>query len=253
MKLYNINLKSNIILGSSKYPSPKVFQNCIRKTGTKMITVAVRRLVPESENFLKIIKKTKCHILPNTAGCFSVKEAVATAEMARELFKTDLIKLEVIENKKTLKPSMRGTIKATEKLIERGFKVLPYITDNLNFAKEVEALGCKVIMPWGSHIGSGRGLDNLSKLKIIREIIPDKTLIVDAGIGRISHVCQVMELGFDGILLNSAVVNSTSPEKFAEALAIGMKAVQTSIKAGPMEQREYATASTSNKGRPFSK
>ena len=253
MKLYNINLKSNIILGSSRYPSPQVFQNCIKRTGTEMITVAVRRLVPGSEDFLKIIKKTKCHILPNTAGCFSVKEAVATAEMARELFKTNLIKLEVIENKKTLKPSMRGTIKATEKLIDKGFKVLPYITDNLNFAKEMKSLGCEVIMPWGSHIGSGRGLDNLSKLRIIREEIPDKTLIIDAGIGRISHICQVMELGFDGVLLNSAVVSSKSPEKFAEALSLGMKAVQTSIKAGPMEQRAFATASTGNKGKPFSK
>ena len=218
-----------------------------------MITVAVRRLVPDSEDFLKIIEKTKCHILPNTAGCFSVKEAVATAEMARELFKTNLIKLEVIENKTTLKPSMRGTIKATEKLMDKGFKVLPYITDNINFAKEMEVLGCEVIMPWGSHIGSGRGLDNLSKLKIIREKIPDKTLIIDAGIGRISHICQLMELGFDGVLLNSAVVNSKSPEKFAEALSLGMKAVETSIKAGLMEQRAFAAASTSNKGKPFSK
>lgn len=253
MKIYNIKLGSNIILGSSKYPTPKIFQNCIKKSGTRMITVAVRRLVPESEDFLKIIKKTKCHILPNTAGCFSAKEAIATAEMARELFKTNLIKLEVIENKSTLKPSTRGTIKAAEQLIDRGFKVLPYITDNLNFAKAMESLGCEVIMPWGSHIGSGRGLDNLSKLKIIREKIPDKTLIVDAGIGRVSHICQVMELGFDGVLLNSAVVNSKSPEKFAEALSIGMKAVKTSIEAGPMQQRTYATASTSNKGRPFSK
>ena len=117
----------------------------------------------------------------------------------------------------------------------------------------MQSLGCEVIMPWGSHIGSGRGLDNLSKLRIIREEIPDKTLIIDAGIGRISHICQVMELGFDGVLLNSAVVSSKSPEKFAEALSLGMKAVQTSIKAGPMEQRAFATASTSNKGKPFSK
>jgi thiazole synthase len=218
-----------------------------------MITVAVRRLVPGSEDFLKVIRKTKCHVLPNTAGCYSVDEAVTTAEMARELFQTDLIKLEVIEDSKTLRPSMKGTIKATEILLNKGFKVLPYVTDNLKFAKSMDTLGCKVVMPWGSHIGSGRGLDNLTKLKTIREELPDTTLILDAGIGRISHVCQVIELGFDGILLNSAVVNSESPERFAESLALGMKAVQTSVKAGLMEQRNFAVASTSNKGKPFSK
>jgi thiazole synthase len=218
-----------------------------------MVTVAIRRLVPGSEDFLKIIKKTKCHILPNTAGCFSPKEAIVTAEMARELFETNLIKLEVIEDDSTLKPSMKGTIKATEKLMDKGFKVLPYITDNIKFATTMKSLGCKVIMPWGSHIGSGRGLDNFSKLKTIREELLDTTLIVDAGIGRVSHVCQIIELGFDGILLNSAVVNSKSPEKFAESLALGMKAVQNSVKAGLMTQRTFATASTSNKGKPFSK
>ncbi|HIC76550.1 MAG TPA: thiazole synthase [Candidatus Dadabacteria bacterium] len=253
MKIYDVTLKSNIILGSSRYPSPKVFQNCIKKSGTNMVTVAIRRLVPGSEDFLKIIKKTKCHILPNTAGCFSPKEAIVTAEMARELFETNLIKLEVIEDDSTLKPSMKGTIKATEKLMDKGFKVLPYITDNIKFATTMKSLGCKVIMPWGSHIGSGRGLDNFSKLKTIREELLDTTLIVDAGIGRVSHVCQIIELGFDGILLNSAVVNSKSPEKFAESLALGMKAVQNSVKAGLMTQRTFATASTSNKGKPFSK
>ena len=253
MKIYDVTLKSNIILGSSRYPSPKVFQNCIKKSGTNMVTVAIRRLVPGSEDFLKIIKKTKCHILPNTAGCFSPKEAIVTAEMARELFETNLIKLEVIEDDSTLKPSMKGTIKATEKLMDKGFKVLPYITDNIKFATTMKSLGCKVIMPWGSHIGSGRGLDNFSKLKTIREELLDTTLIVDAGIGRVSHVCQIIELGFDGILLNSAVVNSKSPEKFAESLALGMKAVQNSVKAGLMTQRTFATASTSNKDKPFSK
>jgi len=131
--------------------------------------------------------------------------------------------------------------------------VLPYITDNLNFAREMKSLGCKVIMPWGSQIGSGRGLENISKLKTIREKLPNSTLIIDAGIGRISHVCQAMELGYDGILLNSAVAKSDSPEKFSKALALAIEATQLSIKSGLMAQREFATTSTSKIGLPFKK
>ena len=171
-----------------------------------MVTVSVRRLNNADDNsFFKLINKSKCTILPNTAGCLSAQEAIVTAEMARELFETDLIKLEVIEDDLTLKPSMKNTIKATETLIKKGFKVLPYTTDDFKFTKTLESLGCEVIMPWGSQIGSGRGLENPEKLMKIREEMPNLTLIIDAGIGRISHVCQAFEMGYDGILLNTAI------------------------------------------------
>lgn len=254
MKIYDIELKNNIILGSSGYPSPKVFLNCIKILKCEMVTVAIRRLNKNTNNnFLDLIKKSKCMILPNTAGCLSSKEAIVTAEMAREIFQTNLIKLEVIEDDLTLKPSMKNTIKAGESLIKKGFKILPYTTDDLEFAKAMKSIGCKVIMPWGSQIGSGRGLENPQKLIKIRKAIPDLTLIIDAGIGRISDVCEAFEIGYDGILLNSAISKSNYPEKFAKALKLSIQAVEESLKSGLIPKRNYATPSTSNIGLPFNK
>ena len=251
MKIYNIELSNRIILGSSGYTSPKVFINCIKILRVEMVTVAIRRLNNNDNSFLDIIKKTKCHVLPNTAGCLSPKDAIVTAEMSREIFETNLIKLEVIKDDLTLEPCMKGTIKAAETLTKKGFKILPYITDNLKFAKAMKDLGCKVVMPWGSHIGSGRGLDNQSNLIEIRKELPETTLIIDAGIGRISHACQAFEIGYDGILLNTAVAKSDNPEQFCKALDMSIKAVELSIGSGLIAQRKHATASSSNIGVPF--
>ncbi|MBT6795856.1 thiazole synthase [bacterium] len=254
MQIYDINIGSNIILGSSGYPSPKIFFNCIKILKSEMVTVSVRRLNKKQDNnFFNLIKKTKCRILPNTAGCLSAKEAIVTAQMAREIFETDLIKLEVIEDDLTLRPSKKDTIKAAEALIKKGFKVLPYTTDNINFAKSLKSLGCKVIMPWGSQIGSGRGLENPEKLLRIREEMPDLTLIIDAGIGRISHVCEAFEIGYDGILLNTAISKAEYPEEFAKALSLSMEAVKRSIKSGLIPRRNFATPSTTTIGIPFKK
>ncbi|NSW88212.1 thiazole synthase [bacterium] len=254
MQIYDIKLKTNIILGSSGYPSPQTFIDCVKILNCEMITVAVRRLKKsENNNFLNLIKKTKCTILPNTAGCLSIDEAVVTAEMAREIFQTDLIKLEVIEDDLTLKPSMKNTIKAGEKLLKKGFKVLPYTTDDIKFVKTMKSIGCKVIMPWGSQIGSGRGLENPDKLLKIRNEIEDLTLIIDAGIGRISHVCEAFELGYDGVLLNTAISKANYPKKFAQALKLSIDAAKISIDSGLIPIRNFATASTTNIGMPFKK
>lgn len=252
MQIYDLKLKTNIILGTSGYPSPKILLNCIKILNSEMVTVSVRRLNNIQDNsFFNLIKKAKCNVLPNTAGCLSVEEAVVTAEMARELFETNLIKLEVIEDDLTLRPSIKNTIKATELLIKKGFKVLPYATDDFKFAKTLHSLGCKVIMPWGSQIGSGRGLENPEKLLKIRENFPDVTLIIDAGIGRISHVCQAFEIGYDGILLNTAISKASYPEEFARALALSLKAVKKSIDSGLIPKRSFASPSTTTIGIPF--
>ena len=252
MQIYGQNFKTNIILGTSGYPSPKVLLNCIKILKTEMVTVSVRRLNNADDNsFFKLINKSKCTILPNTAGCLSAQEAIVTAEMARELFETDLIKLEVIEDDLTLKPSMKNTIKAKETIIKKGFKVLPYTTDDFKFTKTLESLGCEVIMPWGSQIGSGRGLENPEKLMKIREEMPNLTLIIDAGIGRISHVCQAFEMGYDGILLNTAISKANYPEEFAHALKLSLEAVTKSISSGLIPKRNFATPSTTMIGIPF--
>ena len=254
MQIYDINLKTKIILGSSGYPSPKIFLNCIKILKCQMVTVSIRRVNKSEDNaFFELIKKTKCHILPNTAGCLSSREAIATAQMSREIFETNLIKLEVIEDDITLKPSMKNTIKAAETLIKKGFQVLPYTTDDFKFAKAMESIGCKVIMPWGSQIGSGRGLENPEKLIKIRQEFPHLTLIVDAGIGRISHVCEAFEIGYDGILLNSAVSKSDYPEEFSRALGLSVEAVERSMRSGLIPKRSYASPSTSSIGIPFKK
>ena len=253
MQIYNIKFKNNIILGSSKYPSPNIFLKCVRNIKTEMITVALRKIGDKPEKFYKTLAKTNCKILPNTAGCFNVKEAVNTALMCRDIFETDFIKLEVIENEKNLAPSVKGTIKASETLLKLGFKVLPYATDDIKFAKRLVEVGCKVVMPWGSPIGTGQGLVNINKLKLIRKSLPDTTLIIDAGIGRVSHACQVIELGYDGILLNSAVALSKNPPKFAESIYNGVNSTIESIKAGPISVSKEPIASTSSKGIPFRK
>jgi len=253
MKIYNINLKNNIIIGSSKYSSDKIFLKCVKNTETEMITVALRKIGDNPDNFYKTLQKTKCKILPNTAGCFSEKEAINTALMSRDIFETDLIKLEVIENEVTLAPSKKGTIKAAEKLLKLGFKVLPYTTDDFDFVSKLIDVGCKVVMPWGSPIGTGKGLKNVKKLKKIRESFPKTTLIIDAGIGRVSHACQAIELGYDGILLNSAIARSEKPELFASSILNAVRAAETSMKSGPIPESENAIASTSSKGIPFRK
>ena len=188
--VYGVELKSRFFIGSALYPSPEIMQQAVSASKADVITLSLRRQSPENkggEQFWDFIKNLGCHLLPNTAGCHSPKEAIAIAEMSREIFETDWIKLEVIGDDYNLQPDPFGLLEATETLIKKGFKVFPYSTDDLVLCQRLQDLGCEVIMPWGSPIGSGKGLMNPYALETIRQRLPDVTLLVDAGIGKPSE------------------------------------------------------------------
>ena len=188
-------------------------------------------------------------MLPNTAGCHSVREAVTTAEMAREVFETDWIKLEVIGEDDTLQPDVFGLVEAARILTDSGFKVFPYTTEDLVVAERLLQAGCEVLMPWGAPIGSGRGLNNVFALRAMRAHFPDVPLVVDAGIGLPSHAAAAMELGYDAVLLNTAVAKAGDPARMAAAFAQAVAAGRTAWEADPMEPRDMARPSTPVIGR----
>ena len=192
-------------------------------------------------------------MLPNTAGCRTAKEAVATAEMARELFGTPWIKLEVIANDDTLQPELFGLVEATAILVAEGFQVLPYTTEDLSVAERLVDAGCTVLMPWASPIGSARGLINRDGLKTLRAYFPDTTLIIDAGIGAPSQAAEAMELGYDAVLLNTAIAKASDPVKMAAAFARAVEAGRLGFEAGLIEPRDMASPSTPVAGTPFFK
>jgi len=252
--VYGVELKSRFFIGSALYPSPETMQQAITASKADVITLSLRRQSPENkggEQFWDFIKNLGCHLLPNTAGCHSPKEAIAIAEMSREIFATDWIKLEVIGDDYNLQPDPFGLLEATETLIKKGFKVFPYSTDDLVLCQRLQDLGCEVIMPWGSPIGTGKGLMNPYALSMIRERLPDATLLVDAGIGKPSDACQAMELGFDGVLLNSAVAEAVDPATMAAAFAKSIEAGRSAYESGIMPSRESASPSTPTIGTPF--
>jgi len=211
-KLEDGEFKSRLLIGSALYPSPQIMQEAIRESGSEIVTVALRRqsatTLEAGNSFWELIKELNIRVLPNTAGCHTAKEAITTAMMAREIFGTDWIKLEVIGNQYNLQPDPFELVEATKVLVKEGFRVLPYMTDDLVLAQKLADLGCNTLMPWGSPIGSGRGLMNPYNLKTIRKQFPNLNLIVDAGIGKPSDAILAMELGYDGVLLNSAVATS---------------------------------------------
>ena len=190
-------------------------------------------------------------VLPNTAGCHSVREAVTTAHMARELFETDWIKLEVIGNADTLQPDPFGLVEAARVLVAEGFKVFPYMTEDLVLADRLLQAGCEVLMPWGAPIGTGRGLANPYALKSLRRYLASVPLIIDAGIGAPSHAAEAMEMGFDAILLNTAVSRAADPVSMARAFALAIEAGRSAFEAGLMEMRDMAVPSTPVAGTPF--
>jgi len=204
-----------------------------------------------SVGFFDTLKQYAVPLLPNTAGCHTVQEVVTTAEMAREVFDTDWIKLELIGDDYTLQPDPIGLVEAASKLVRDGFKVLPYCTEDLVIGRRLLDAGCEALMPWGAPIGTGRGVTNPYGLRTLRERLPDVPLIVDAGLGVPSHACQVMEWGFDGVLLNTAVSQATFPPQMARAFALGVEAGRTAYLAGPMAERDSAQASTPVVGMPF--
>jgi thiazole synthase len=252
--LAGCELESRILLGTARYPSPKALQDSITASRTGVITVSLRRESAGSGNgarFWDLLKACKVRILPNTAGCHSVAEAVTTAHMARELFDTNWIKLEVIGDDYSLQPDPFGLVEAARILIRDGFEVFPYMTEDLIVAERLVAAGCRVLMPWGSPIGTGRGLVNPAALTALRARFPDVALILDAGIGRPSHATQALELGFDAVLLNTAVATADDPPRMAAAFAAAVEAGRLAYEAGLMLPRERAVPSTPVVGRAF--
>ena len=247
-------LNSRLLMGTALFPSPEVMVDAIRASATEVVTVALRRQVPgdrAGEGFWELIRQLNVSILPNTAGCRTVQEAITTARMARELFATNWIKLEVIGDDYTLQPDPVALIEAARVLNQEGFEVFPYTTEDLIVAQRLVEAGCQIVMPWASPIGSGRGVMNPYLLKTLRARLPDTTLIVDAGIGRPSDAARVMELGFDGVLINSAIALAEDPVTMGEAFRAAVEAGRKGFRAGVMEPRETASPSTPVVGTPF--
>jgi thiazole synthase len=254
LTLYGTAVRSRLLLGTALYPSPDVMARSVKASGTDIVTVSVRRESARArtgERFWEIIQGLGVRVLPNTAGCKSVKEAVTTAQMARELFGTAWLKLEVIANDDTLQPDVFGLVEAARILIADGFQVFPYTTEDLGVAEKLLAAGCEVIMPWGAPIGSARGLNNPFALRQLRGYLPGVPLIVDAGIGAPSHAAQAMEMGYDACLLNTAVAKAGDPVAMAVAMGKAIEAGRTAFEAGLMEPRDMASPSTPVAGTPF--
>ena len=254
LTLYGEAFPSRMLIGTAQYPSPQILAEAVRASAAGIVTVSLRREQARrrtGERFLELIEALGVRVLPNTAGCHTVKEAVTTAHMAREVFGTDWLKLEVIANDDTLQPEVFGLVEAAKTLATDGFKVLPYTTEDLSVADKLLAAGCKVLMPWGAPIGTGRGLANPYALKSLRAYYPDVPLIIDAGIGAPSHAAQAMEMGFDGVLLNTAVAKAEDPVRMAQAFAHAIDAGRIAYEAGLMGMRDMAQPSTPVAGTPF--
>ncbi|MBY6136443.1 thiazole synthase [Leisingera sp. XS_AS12] len=246
MRLYGTDVASRLLLGTAQYPSPAVLAEAVKSSGTGIITVSLRRETAEGSGagFWDGLRDTGCRILPNTAGCHTVQEAVTTAHMARELFDTDWIKLEVIGHADTLQPDVFGLVEAARILSADGFKVFPYTTEDLVVGERLLEAGCELLMPWGAPIGSGQGLRNPDGLRAMRAHFAGVPLIVDAGIGRPSDATQAMELGMDAVLLNTAVAKAGDPAAMARAMALAVDAGRAGYLADPMERRDMAVPST---------
>jgi thiazole synthase len=253
-QLDKLNLQSHLLIGSALYPSAAVMSAAIVASGAEIVTVSLRRQAPAAgggEGFWKIIKEMGLHILPNTAGCTTARQAVNTARMARDLFKTNWIKLEVIGDEYNLTPDPFELLAAAKELIADGFLVFPYVSSDLVVAMRLVEAGCKIVMPLASPIGTGRGLVDSEALRTLRMRLPETILIVDAGLGRPTHAAQAMELGYDGILLNSAVALARDPETMAGAFKLAVEAGRLGCQAGFMATRQKASPSTPVIGQPF--
>src|SRR5690606_33015755 len=254
LEVYGVSLDSRLFLGTAQYPSPQVLERAVKAAGVDVVTVSVRREGARDKGgrrFWELVAGLGVRVLPNTAGCRTAREAITTAEMARELFDTDWVKLEVIANDDTLQPDLFGLVEAAGILVREGFKVFPYTTEDLGAAERLLAAGCEVLMPWGAPIGTGRGLANPYAMRTLRNYFPGVPLVVDAGIGAPSHAAQAMEMGFDAVLLNTAVAKAGDPVTMAEAFGAAVRAGRTAFVAGIMEVRDMAAPSTPVAGTPF--
>jgi thiazole synthase len=236
---------SRLIIGTGKYRTFDEMKAAHLSSGAEMVTVAVRRvpLDRSSESFLDHLNQNLT-ILPNTAGCYTAEEAIRTARLAREALSTDLIKLEVIGDQTTLFPDNEQTLEAARVLAGEGFTVLPYFTDDLIMAKKLLDAGCAAVMPLAAPIGSGLGIQNPANLRIMREQLPDATIIVDAGVGTASDAAIAMELGADAVLMNTAIAEAQNPAQMAAAMRLAIEAGRLAYLAGRMPKRLYASASS---------
>jgi thiazole synthase len=254
LSVYGEAIPSRLLLGTALYPSPEIMRQAVEASGAGIVTVSLRReggREGSGQSFWQLVKGVGARILPNTAGCHTAREAITTAQMARELFETDWIKLEVIANDDTLQPDIFGLAEAAQALVRDGFKVFPYCTEDLSVAERLLGAGCEVLMPWGAPIGTGRGLMNVYALRSLRAYFPKTPLIVDAGIGAPSHAAQAMELGYDAVLLNTAVAKAKDPVTMAAAFAKAIEAGHLAYKAGLMPPRDMASPSSPIAGLAF--
>lgn len=241
---YGVQLQSRLMLGTAQYPSPTVLAEAVEASGAEVVTAALRREGRGGAAFREWLAGIGRRMLPNTAGCHGVREAVATAQMAREVFGTDWIKLEVAGHADTLQPDPFALVEAARILVGEGFEVFPYTTEDLVVAERLLEAGCRVLMPWGSPIGSGQGLRNPDGLRALRAQFPQVPMVIDAGIGTPSQAAQAMELGFDAVLLNTAVAQACDPVAMARAFALAVESGRIARQAGPMPRRDMAQAST---------
>ena len=261
LKLAGAELSSRFFIGTALYPSPQVLSDAIAASGAEVVTVSLKRQLGHSgsqgadgaasNDFYAHIQKSGARLLPNTAGCRTAREAVTLAQMAREVFGTNWIKLEVVGDEYTLQPDPFELVTAAQILTKDGFEVFPYCTDDLVSCQRLLDVGCRILMPWGSPIGSGQGLINPYALRTLRSRLPDVTLVVDAGIGSPSDASQAMELGFDAVLLNSAVALAHDPVVMARAFKLAIEAGRLGYEAGVMAKQDMAVATTPVTGQPF--
>jgi thiazole synthase len=247
----NKTFNSRLIVGTSRYPDPHTMLEALAESGAEMVTVSVRRLNLNASNgqesILGMLDRNKYSILPNTAGCYTAKEAVLTAQLAREALETNWVKLEVIGDDETLFPDVTELLKAAETLLADDFIVLPYCNDDPVTCKKLADMGCAAVMPLGAPIGSGMGIRNPYNIQIIRDII-NIPVIVDAGVGTASDAALAMELGVDGVLMNTAIAGAEHPVKMAKAMKLAIEAGRLAYESGRIPKRLYANASSPLEG-----
>jgi thiazole synthase len=251
LKIADREFSSRLLVGTGKYRTFTEMTECHDASGAEVVTVAVRRVNltdKTKESMLDFIDRKKFFLLPNTAGCYNADEAVRTARLAREVGLSNWVKLEVIGDEKTLYPDTLGLIEATKTLVKEGFVVLPYTSDDLIIAKRLIDAGAAAVMPLAAPIGSGLGIQNTTSLRIMREMITEVPLIVDAGVGTASDAALAMELGYDGILMNTAIAVADHPQKMAAAMKYAVEAGRLAYEAGRMPRKLYASASSPLEG-----
>ncbi|HEV8376472.1 MAG TPA: thiazole synthase [Candidatus Polarisedimenticolia bacterium] len=247
MELGGVAYGSRLILGTGKYATPALMEESLEASGTEIVTVAVRRIDLSSGGRGSLLDSpglSRYTILPNTAGCYSAEEAVRTALLARELGLSSLLKLEVIGDPRTLFPDVEGLLQATRVLVKEGFTVLPYTSDDLVIAKKLRDAGAAAIMPLGAPIGSGLGIQNRNHLRLLLQEIRDIPVIVDAGVGTASDAAIAMELGCDGVLMNTGVAGAKNPVQMARAMRMAVQAGRLAFEAGRVPRKLYASASS---------